>query len=247
MKLDNITIVKLINVFKQYLIEKKNNNFNLIILRITMTLTKTNEQTNNYEVCLPEKYDINDVITCFSNYIIDNLTNNYDVNKLITLTSIDIFRTNKSYDDIKIACIKNTITQENFIRKLCVDIIDQMNKHLFEQYMEENYNYIDIYDENDKEMYIDIINNISMKDVYDKYKFVTIYVPIDVMNKDIRFFINGHISITSTAITIMKDIRECLENNIEDEFNYDKSEIIYKFTNSNIKIKFDIISDMMEI
>lgn len=87
----------------------------------------------------------------------------------MNILSIDPLRI-KDCNEIRIQYSGTHINPEGIIRNLTFDIIDQMNKHLIELYMDENYPEIDINDSEDKEEFNKIFDELDIDEIYEIYK-----------------------------------------------------------------------------
>jgi hypothetical protein len=162
-----------------------------------------------------------------------------------TIVSIDPINV-PNINHIKIQYSGTSINPEYFIREVANDIIEQMNKHLIEKYMDDNYPEIDIDDIDQQDKYNEILDQTDMEDIYKIFKYAEIYVPIQLNESDIEFYLNGCIQTDSKVIDIINDIRKCLSyDNSNEIFKYDKTEIIYKFLSSEEGklMEFDIITE----
>ena len=199
---------------------------------------------NNYELSYLYKPVNKDK---WSMYAIDNIIEDYDINKEFTIVSIDPLKFSTNQLDITICYGGNSINPEILIKKLCIDIIEQMNKHLIELYMDSNYPHIDIEDQDDREKFNEIFDNLDMNDLYNKYLTAEIYIPLKLKSSTINdtiFYINGTISTKYHIINIVDSIRSCLDSDdIQEIITYDKDDIIYKFSCNNILQEFSIITD----
>jgi hypothetical protein len=190
---------------------------------------------------------IDQIIDKWTNYALENIIENYDINKELTIVSIDPLVSTIEYDDIIISFGGQTINPEYIIKNLCVDIIEQMTKHLIELYMDENYPHIDIEDPTQREEFNEIFDQLDMNEIYTKYSIAEIYIELNLKSDtidDVVFYINGTISTISHFIDIVDQMRNCLDtNNIQETIIYDKNDIIYKFSNNKILEDFSIITD----
>ena len=145
----------------------------------------------------------------------------------LTLISIDPLKINENFDKIDVFYSGYDINPEDFIKSLSFDIVEQMNKHLVEIYMDNNYSSIDIEDPE----YNIIFDNIEMEDLYNIYPYCTINIPIIITTEEIlEVLIYGIIKTNYSAIDIIDDIRQCLiSNDTTESFEYNKDDIIYKY------------------
>ena len=112
--------------------------------------------------------------------------------------------------------------------------------------MDDNSPDIDIDDIDQQDKYNEILNQIVMEDIYKTFKYAEIYVPIQLNDSDIEFYLNGCIQTDSKVIDIINDIRKCLSfDNSNEIFKYDKTEIVYKFLSleEGKLMEFDIITE----
>jgi hypothetical protein len=167
----------------------------------------------------------------------------------MTICSIDPIKFS-SVSDIIIRYSGEVINPELIIKKLTFDIIEQLNKHIIELYIDEHYPHIDIDDDTQRTNFNKIFDNIKLEEIYKIYPFVEIYVPLNInsdldsSSKDIIFYLNATINTTDHIINIIDDIRECLDSNDTNEIiTYDKEEIVYKFGSNKQLASFNIITD----
>ena len=223
-------------------------NSNSFIIRLGDCINTIYERRRSYIVKFPliNQEIIDQIIDKWTNYALENIIENYDINKELTIISIDPLKFPIEQLDININYTGQTINPEFIIKNLCVDIIEQLNKHLIELYMDENYPHIDIDDQSDREKFNEIFDQLNMIDIYNKYPNVDIYIELNLKTNidDVKFYINGTINTQSNIIDIVDDIRNCLDtNDTQESITYDKHDIIYKFGSDKILQNFSIITD----
>lgn len=235
-----------IRIYLESIHPKKSNSF---IIRLGDCINTIYERRRSYIVKFPliDHHIINQIIDKWTNYALENIIENYDINKELTIISIDPLTTTIEYNDILITYGGQTINPEYIIKNLCMDIIEQMNKHMIELYMDENYPHIDIEDHKQREEFNVIFDELNMDDIYSRYPIVEIYIELNLKSDiidDVVFYINGTISTKYHIIDIVDDMRNCLDtNNIHETIMYDKNDIVYKFSKDKILESFSIISD----
>jgi hypothetical protein len=164
----------------------------------------------------------------------------------MTIKAIDPISISKEFTNIQIKYAGTVTNPEKFIKNLTVDLIEQMNKRLMEKYMDDNHPEVDILDSDQLEQFNQNFDDIDMDIIYEKYKFVDVYIPIklSVDTEVIEFFLHGVINTKSIYIDVVDEIRSCINSNDSSEvLSYDKDEIIYKFGNNKEVIEFAIITD----
>lgn len=252
-KMSNIDISDIEKVLESYLKTVHPLDANGFIIRIADVQKNNYERRRIYIVNFPyiknTFLNIDDIISTWSDYALSNIIENYDLNQLFTIISIDPIRINKDFDEVIIQYSGSSLNPENLIRSLCLDIINKMNQRLIELYMDETYPNIDIADSKQYDEYNRLFDNIDIDDIYHKYKMADIYIPIKLTSDDNQFepttfYINGTLDTKNQLIDIIDDIRSCLQtDDIDEKLEYSADEIIYKF-GTNIKTKeFAIITD----
>lgn len=262
--LNNINIYDVENSIKLYLIEKHPNHSNGFIIRLGDILENSFNRRRSYIIKFPylseskelQIEEINLIIFKWSEFALENIIINYDLNQLMTIISIDPLNIDKIFNNISIIYAGTSINPEDIIRLISSDIIEQMNKHLLELYMDETYPNIDITDISQIEQFNEIFDNISIENIYEIYKYADVYVPItlsynNLENKDINsnvesntIYLNGTINTFTKSVDIIDDIRICLDSDDTNEnFKYIKEDIIFKFKLNNEIKSFAIITD----
>jgi hypothetical protein len=263
-KLHNINLNDIENVLKIYLMEKHPKTSNGFIIRLSNLLTNSYEERKSYIVLFPklteitqtdlrseeyQKDKIQSIIDEWSNYAIENIVKNYDLTSEMTICSIDPINIDKDITKIKIQYSGTNINPEPIIKSLSTDIIEQMNKHLLELYMDQNYPDIDINDSEEIEQFNEKFDDIDITDLYNKYPISEVYIPINLSNEldpedSIIFYLNGIISTNSLITDFVDDIRTCLDTGDTTEiFKYEKDDIIFKFGSNKELVSFSIITD----
>ena len=252
LKLNNITIDEIESVINYYLKNKHPSHSNWFIIRLGDNITQIHERRRSYIIKFPlinTKEDINQIINTWSDYALNNIIENYNITQQMTICSIDPIKFS-SVSDIIIRYSGEVINPELIIKKLTFDIIEQLNKHIIELYIDEHYPHIDIDDDTQRTNFNKIFDNIKLEEIYKIYPFVEIYVPLNInsdldsSSKDIIFYLNATINTTDHIINIIDDIRECLDSNDTNEIiTYDKEEIVYKFGSNKQLASFNIITD----
>ena len=226
-----------IRIYLETIHPKESNGF---IIRLADCINTIYERRRSYIIKFPliNQLNINNIVDKWSMYAIDNIIEDYDINKEFTIVSIDPLKISTNQIDITICYSGYTINPEFLIKKLCIDIIEQMNKHLIELYMDVNYPDIDIEDPNDREKFNEIFDNLDMNELYNIYSTADIYIPLQLKSSTINdtiFYINGTISTTYHIINIVDSIRNCLDtDDIQEDIIYDKDDIIFKFNCNNL-------------
>lgn len=243
MKLVDIPIHETVNIINEYLINKHPKNSNGFIIRISKKMPNNFTKRNMYIINFP-KINNNRITDKWSEYIFNNIVDNYDMNEIVTVISIDPILVPKDFNDVVIQFSGSVTNPENLIQSISMDIIDQMNKHLIEQYMDETFPEIDILDSDRKEE----IDNIDLDDIYNKYKYADVYVPITLTSNEIpektTFYLNGTITTKAKTFEIINDIRICMDtDDVSEVFEYDKADIVYKFGSNKTEKPFNIITN----
>jgi hypothetical protein len=242
-RLSDLTIYDIESVLKQYLINEHPKDFNGFLIRLSNIMNNNFERRRSYIVSYPINSDTDDIINNWSIFAIEYIIEDYDITDVMNIVSIDPLKI-ENIKEIKIQYSGTYINPEGIIRNLTLDIIDQMNKHLIEQYMDENHPEIDINDSEDRENYNKVFDELDINDIYDKYKRADIYVIIKLkLNDDNKtFYLYGNILTNSKYNDIIDDIRNCLDtNDINEILIYDKEDIIYDFNSNNELESFNII------
>jgi len=244
-------------VINEYLSKTHPKHSNGFIIRIIDEQNINFERRRSYIVSFPKILSINDInkiSSVWSEYAMINIYN-FDYLNELSLLSIDPINIQKDINTINIQLSGTTINSEVLVRNLTYDIIDQMNKHLIEFYIDQEYPEIDITDSEQLEEFNKKFDDIDIELIYDKYQFVDIYIPIEIttvqqnnqhnnQQNNIVFYLNGTIETKFKHIDIIDDIRKCLDFNDQNELlKYDKEEIIYKFGNNKKNMSFEIITD----
>jgi hypothetical protein len=246
--MNNLLLNDVENIIKIYLQTKHTINSNGFLIRLSDNINAVYERRRSYIVKFPtlDQDIIYQIINRWTEYALDNIIENYDLNQQMTILSIDPLKFSTDQSDITIKFSGEVINPEIIIRKLSIDIIEQMNKHLIETYMDKHYPYIDMDDINQREEFNEIFDNIDLNDIYAEYPQAEVYVPLSLRSNDddITFYINGTILTTHHLINIIDDIRLCLDSNNKNEIiNYDKDDIVYKFVSNKKLQDFNIITD----
>ena len=242
LKLNDINVLEIENVIRTYLTDIHPKTSNGIFIRIGNKVNNQYEKRDMFIISFPFN-DIHNIVYKWSEFIV----NHYDIDltRTFTIVSIDPISV-KNIDHISIQYSGTSINPEYFIREVANDIIEQMNKHLIEKYMDDNYPEIDIEDIDQQDQYNEILDKTDMEDIYKIFRYAEIYVPIQLNDTDIEFYVNGCTQTNSKVINIINDIRKCLSfDNSSEIFKYDKTEIIYKFLSfeeGNL-MEFDIITE----
>ena len=235
-----------IKIYLETIHPKESNGF---IIRLADYINTIYERRRSYIIKFPfiNQSNINNIVDKWSMYAIDNIIEDYDINKEFSIVSIDPLKFSTNQINITICYGGYTINPEILIKKLCIDIIEQMNKHLIELYMDTNYPDIDIEDPNDREKFNEIFDNLDMDILFNKYQIADVYIPLQLKSSTINdtiFYINGTISTKYHIIDIVEDIRNCLDtDDVQEIITYDKDDIIYKFNCNKILQNFSIITD----
>lgn len=250
MKLVDIPIYETVNIINEYLIEKHPINSNGFVIRISRKMPNNFTKRNMYIVNFPKindgnKMSIIQLLTDkWSEYIFSNIVKNCDMNEIVTVLSINPILVPKKFNDVIIQYSGTITNPENLVRSISMDIINRMNKHLIEQYMDEMHPEIDILDSEKKGE----IDNIDFDDIYNKYKYADVYVPItltsNIILEKITFYLSGTILTNAKMSDIINDVRICLDtDDMSEIFEYDKDDIVYKFGSNKIEKSFNIITN----
>lgn len=259
-KYNHIDIYQLNDVIKNYLLTKHPLHSNGFIIRI---LDNDNENINYerrraYIITFPhisneiekKENDSNEIISMWSEYAIMNIIENYNYLTELSLLSIDPINVSKNIDKINIQFSGSISNPEVLVRNLTLDIINQMNKHLMEYYIDKHYPDIDITDSEQLETFNEKFDDIDIESIYELYPYAEVYIPIEVIINGSKtennqvFYVNGTISTSMKYIDIIDDIRLCLDFNDKNEIlKYDKDEIVYKFSKNKKIVQFEIITD----
>jgi hypothetical protein len=246
LKLNDINIFEIENVMRIYLTDVHPITSNGIFIRIGDKMNNQYEKRDMFIISFPlmeNNNDIHNIIYKWSEFIVNYY--NIDLTRTFTIVSIDPISIS-NINHINIQYSGTSINPEYFIREVANDIIEQMNKHLIEKYMDDNYPEIDIDDIDQQDKYNEILNQTVMEDIYKTFKYAEIYIPIQLNDSDIEFYLNGCIQTDSKVIDIINDIRKCLSfDNSNEIFKYDKTEIVYKFLSleEGKLMEFDIITE----
>lgn len=230
-KLSELNIYEIENTLKSYLLEKHPKESNGFLIRLSNTLNNNFERRRSYIIAYPIETKIDEIIDSWTTYALDNVVEDYDLNMIMNILSIDPLKI-RDCNEIKIQYSGTYINPEGIIRNLTFDIIDQMNKHLIELYMDEKYPDIDI---NDSE-FNQIFDELDIEEIYNIYKKTDVYVPIklSVLEDSKVFYLTGTILTNFKYNDIIDDIRNCLESeDINEILTYDKDEIVYDFNTKN--------------
>jgi hypothetical protein len=251
--MNKINIYDMENIISSYLTDKHPQKSNGFIIRLEDIIQNSYSRRRCYIIQFPlfqldKQNIIYQIMEKFSQFAIEHIIDNYDLNHEFTIISIDPININKKITDIFIQYSGMTINPEDIIKSISQDIISQMNKRIIELYMDNNYPDIDIADNDQREEFNKIFDQIEINTIHDKYPYVDIYVPINFTKSNddtnIMIYINGTIKTSTQVIDIIDNIRTCLDTDDTNEiFKYDKDEIVYKF-DSNKEIKsFNFITD----
>ena len=245
--MNNITINEVEIVLRDYLEKvhpKKSNGF---IIRLSHSIKNNYNVRKSYIVNFPidDKFNIDNIINEWSEYAINNIIENYDLTSKYTIISINPISVDRSINKVIIQYSGETISPEELVKSVSLAIIEQMNIHLIEMYMDDVYPNTDISDGE----YEDLLNELDMESVYEKYKYADVYVPIKtVIDDDVKnnmiFYLNGTIKTDSVITEIVDDIRMCLDfNDVNEKLEFKKEDIVYKFNTINEPSNFTIITD----
>ena len=252
-KMSNIDISDIEKILDTYLRTVHPLHANGFIIRLGDIQKNNYERRRIYIVNFPHLDEtlsnIDNIISIWSDYALSDIIENYDLNQLFTIISIDPITVSKKFTNIIIQYSGSTLNPEYLIRSLCLDIIDKMNQRLIELYMDETHPNVDIVDPEQSDLYNELFDNVDMDDIYEKYQIADIYIPVKLSSDENQFepttfYINGTLNTNSQLIDIVDDIRSCLQtDDIDEKMEYSADEIIYKF-GKNIKPKvFAIITD----
>ncbi len=250
--MNNITINQIEVIIKNYLIHSHPKHSNGFIIRLSEIIKTHYEKRKSYIVNFPLIDSINnidDIVCSWSNYLLDNLIDDYDLTKEFTISSIDPINIQKIFLNTYVQYSGETISPEILIKSISVDIIEQMNKLLIEKYMDEFYPELDIDDSEQNEQYNQIFDMIDMEQIYESYPSAEIYLPlklnIESKSDTIELYLNAIISTKYQIIDIIDDLRICFDfNDTSETLVYDKEEIIYKFSKKILTPNnFSLITD----
>jgi hypothetical protein len=235
--MNNIQIYEVEPILKLYLDEHHPVNSNGFIIRISNNLINNYEERKSYIVTFPINYlnDYDSIINPFLKYILDK----YELDEIVSIVSIDPLKFTEEFNNINIKFSGKNITPESIIRALTIDIIEYLNIHLMETYIDEYHPDIDICEPDHIEKFNEIFDDIDVATIHEKFPKVEIYVPIHLKTEEIdeTIYLNGTIKTNSQYIDIINDIRENLDtDDLTEILTYDKEEIIYKFkTNKELE------------
>ena len=219
----------------EYFYNKHPNESNSCIIRLSDKITKSHNRRRSYIIEFPLIHNNDEILEKWLEYSISNILNDN-----LTIVSIDPLKINKSFDKINIFLAGININPEDFIRSLAFDIIELLNIHLIELYMDQHHPTIDI---DDKE-YNEIFDSVNINDIYNNnnYAYCIVHIPFTIVSDDTyNLKILGTIKTNSSAIDIIDDLRQCLDSNDTNEiFDYNKEDIFYNF-GKHIEKPFDII------
>jgi hypothetical protein len=248
-----INVYDLENIINSYLTDTHPSNSNGFIIRLEDLVENSYNRRRCYIVLFPLLNSLkNEIITQimdkWTQYVIEHVISNYDLNHEFTVTSIDPICVEKKIDEVIIQYSGTNINPEDIVKSISLDVIEQMNKRIIELYMDTNYPEIDIADSENREQFNEVFDQIDMDIIYDKYPYADVYIPINLTKSNdetnVMIYINGTIKTSSKLIDIIYEIRECLDTDDTNEiFKYDKDEIVYEFgQNKEIK-SFNFITD----
>lgn len=248
--MNNILINDVEKYIRLYLETKHQIDSSGFIIRLSDNINSIYERHRTYIMQFPliNPDLISQIISCWSEYALENIIENYNLHQRMTILAIEPLKIASTQNEIIIKYINEKINPEIIIRQLSLDIIEQMNKHMIELYMDQNYPNIDINDSEQENEYNEIFDSIDIEQIYSTYPQAEIYIPLKLKSKmdsnDIIFYINGTINTTSHIINIVDDIRICLESDNQDEIiSYAKDEIVYKYGKNKELQQFSIITD----
>ena len=261
-KYKQIDIYQLETTIKNYLLKIHPHHSNGFVIRI-LDIDSENpnyERRRSYIVTFPyisneselnKEDDVNKILNTWSEYAMFNVVENYNFLNEISLLSIDPINISKNITDINIQFSGSVSNPELLIRSLTFDIIEQMNKHLIEYYMDIEHPEVDINDSEQLEEFNKIFDDIDIEAIYERFKFADVYIPIEVKmansekrTNNLVFYVNGTIRTDMKHIDIIDEIRSCIDFNDKNEIlKYDKEEIVYKFGNNKKVMQFEIITD----
>ena len=239
--MNNITIYdieKKIRLYLETIHPKTSNGF---IIRLSDKINIVYERRKSYIATFPliNQQIIEDILNKWSEYALNDILDNYDLTQLFTILSIDPIKISSDQTEINIKYAGEIINPENIIRCLTLDIIEQMNKHMIELYMDNNYP--------ETENYNEIFDKIELDDIYSEYPDVDIYVPLKLSSNDesdIIFYLNATIKTNNHLIDIIDDIRISLNSDdVNEIISYEKEDIVYKFGKNKVLQSFTIITD----
>ena len=245
--MNNITINEVEIVLRDYLEKvhpKKSNGF---IIRLSHSIKNNYNVRKSYIVNFPidDKFNIDNIINEWTDYAINYIIENYDLMSKYTIMSIDPITVDRTINKVIIQYSGETTSPEELVKSVSLAIIEQMNVHLIETYMDEHYPDVDVSDGE----YENLLDELDMDNIYEKYKYADVYVPIKtVIDDDVKnnmiFYLNGTIK-TDTIITeIVDDIRMSLDfNDVNEKLEFKKEDIVYKFNTINEPSNFTIITD----
>lgn len=244
MELHDIELYTIPTIIKSFL-SKDNNSVRVVIID---NISKIFSRTRVYDITYPIPVNADDVENAFSNYMMSNIVEDNNILKKVSVVLSICKNTKDDVTKISIIYYGQTTNPDNLIKKVCVDIIEQLNKHLIEYYMDEKYPDLSLEDPEQKEKYNEIINNIEFSEIYNTYKHVDVYVPINIVSNTIHnkttFYLNGTITTSSQIINILDNIRECLDSDdMSEVFEYNKDDIVFKYGNMKELKQFTIITN----
>jgi hypothetical protein len=252
----NIGINEIEEVIKSYLNFKHPNHSNGFIIRLEDHIKNSYNRRRSYIIKFPHLHEETDkkndqiieILNTWTDFAINNIVPEYDLNYEMTILSIDPLNIDKQFKSVSVQYSGTTVNPEDFIRSISFDIIDQMNKHLIETYMDEKHPDIDIEDSDQRDQFNAIFDEIDMESIYETYPYSEVYVPINLTNSEAdtncELYLNATLKTNYQMIDIIDDIRRNLDTDDTNEvFNYNKDDIVYKFRKNKELENFAIITD----
>lgn len=237
MKYDNISINDVRNII-QKLSQDKNNN--CIAFYVHDNVSKI---IKKYVISYNTVFDKYDLLK-FDEFII-NILNIFDIDYHFDAVTIEPIHIDKKFDTFTINYIGSNCNNYIFFKHLSEDIKTELDKHMIEIYFEENYPYIDINDEDDKEKYAEIIDNINVNKLYETYSKVSISVPLMLPKHDMVIYLESIMYTTMDIIKIYNEIIACFnEIDMKEIYEYDKNQFVYIYDNKlNLK-QFNLVTEI---
>lgn len=242
MKYDNISVNDVRDIIQKL---SKDINYNCISLWIHDLTSKNYEIIKKYIICYNtaiEKYDLLKI-----DEYITNILNIFDFNQKFDSITIEPLHIDKKFDTLSIKYVGNNINNYIFFKHLAEDIKMELEKHMIEIYFEQHHPEIDIYDEQDKDIYANIIDNLNINTLYETYNKVSISVPLMIPKHDMVIYLESVMLTSIDIIKIYNEIILCFNDlDMKEIYEYNKNEFIYKYDNKlNIK-QFNLVTNSID-
>lgn len=239
MRYAKISLITLRNILKTTI--NNNVDHNCIIVQFHDLTSHRYELNKKYVLSFSVPLNDNDLIK-WDEYV-TNVIGIYHFDQIIDAVTVESLKIEKEFTNFQIDYLGSNINNYVLFKHIAIDIIEQLRKHLIEIYFDKNYPHIDIYDDNDKKKYADLIDELEISKLYEIYDSVHVQIPILLPNHDMVFYLDGTIKSSITEIAVYSDIILCFnEVDMKEIYDYDKNDFIYEYGNG-LKIKqFDIVT-----